>query len=523
MQEKIDTKIDTKIDSTKQIRYGAIMSYIAIFFNIATGLIYTPWMVQQIGQSEYGLYSLAVTLISFFTIDFGLGEAVSRFLSKYNAENNEKKKKDFLGITFKIYIFIDIFIFIFLLAIIIFADVIYAELTSMELMKFRIVFCIAALYSVASFPFMPLNGILISNERFSFQKLADLMNKIITVITMVIVLLLGYKLYSLVIVNAISGIITIVLKLIYIYKNNLIEINFKIKDNELLKEILNFSVWTAVIAIAQRFILNITPTVLGALAGSIQISLFSVAMTIEGYIWTFANALNGLFLPKVTKMTVKNDNSVEIENLMIKVGRIQLFLVGLLIVGFLTMGKEFMALWMGENFLDSYYVAVLLIMPCIITLTQQIGNTALVALNEMKFRALGHIATAVISFVLSTLFSQKYGAIGSSLAIFLGNIIGQVIGMNIVYYKILRINLVRFFKECHLKMIIPLTVTICIGLLLQYLFPSVSLISFTIKVLAISIIYLVLMWNFALNKYEKGLFGDLFNKIFELVRRKTNV
>jgi len=66
---------------------------------------------------------------------------------------------------------------------------------------------------------------------------------------------------------------------------------------------------------------------------------------------------------------------------MIKVGRIQLMLVGLLIIGFIIMGKEFMILWMGESFSVSYYVTILLILPCIITLTQDIANTTLVALN----------------------------------------------------------------------------------------------------------------------------------------------
>jgi len=514
---------NSEVVSSKQIKQGAIMSYVAIFFNIAAGLIYTPWMVRQIGQSDYGLYSLALTLISFFTIDFGLGEAVSRFLSKYNAENDNSKKKDFLGITFKIYIIIDLVIFLVLVVAFIFADVIYAELTSAELLKFRVVFCIAALYSMASFPFMPLNGILISNERFVFQKFADFINKILTVVTMVVVLLLGYRLYSLVIVNAITGTITIVFKLWYIYKNRLMKINFKSKDKILIREIFSFSIWTGIIAVAQRFVLNITPTVLAAFAGSIQISLFSIAMTMEGYTWTFANALNGLFLPKVTRMIIKNDNPNEVENFMIRVGRIQLVLVGLLIVGFLTMGKEFMLLWMGGNFSDSYYVTLLLIAPCIITLTQQIGNTALVAVNEIKYRAFCSCTVASISIILSILFSQRWGAIGAGFAILIGNIIGLIIGMNLVYYNVLKINIFHFFRECHIKMCIPLLITSCIGLLLQYTFPVENLFLFMIKSCIFGLIYLLIMWILALNKYEKNLFIEIVEKAFQLCRRNINV
>jgi len=198
---------------SRQIKYGALMSYTAVFTNIIAGILFTPWMIRQIGQADYGLYALALSVIVFFTIDFGLGESVSRFLSKYNAENQVEKKKDFLGVTFKLYIVIYIIIFIALLTVFLLADTIYSELTPDELEKFKIVFIIAALYAVSSFPFQPLNGILISHERFVFLKAMDLFHRLLTVITMIVVLLLGFRLYGLVIVNALTGCIVIIQKI----------------------------------------------------------------------------------------------------------------------------------------------------------------------------------------------------------------------------------------------------------------------------------------------------------------------
>jgi O-antigen/teichoic acid export membrane protein len=504
--------MDANLNSNRQIKLGAVMSYAAIIFNIVAGLLYTPWMIHKIGQSEYGLYTLAISVIGFFTIDFGLGEAVSRFMSRYNVEGNKEKASDFLGITFKLYVVIDILIIVFLLIFFIFIDNIYKELTPIELYQFKIVFSIAALYSITAFPFMPLNGILISNEKFVFLKLADLLHKVFTVTTMVIILVLGYKLYALVTVNAVTGLLLIAFKLSFIQKSKLISVNFKANDKGILRSIFSYSVWTTIIVTSQRFIMNITPTVLGAFAGSVQISLFAIAMAIEGYVWTFANALNGLFLPKVSRITLDNKNPVEVENLMIKVGRIQLVMTGLLIVGFLTMGKEFMILWLGENFKDSYYIAMLLIGTGIITLTQQIGNTALIALNEIKYRAFCALIAAGISFTLSIFLSQIYGALGSGIAIFTGGLIGYVIGMNIVYYKVLEINVFRFFKECHFKMAIPLTLTCIAGYAMQYYWPVESLGIFLIKACLLACIYLVLMWFAAFNQFEKGLFMEVFQK-----------
>lgn len=499
--------------SSQQIKYGALMSYIAVFVSIIAGILYTPWMIRQIGQAEYGLYALALSVIAFFSIDFGLGESVSRFLSKYNAENQIEKKKDFLGITFKLYIIIDIFIVIALISVFLLSDTIYSKLTAGELIKFKVVFLIAAFYAISSFPFLPLNGILISHERFVFLKSMDLLHRILTVSTMIIVLLLGYRLYALVTVNALTGLIIIAFKIHYIFTKKLVQINFFAWDKVVLKELFSFSIWLAIIIFSQRFIFTITTSVLAAFSGTAEIAVFSIAITMEGYVWMIASALNGLFLPKVTNLLLNKNASVEVETLMLKVGRIQLIVVGLLYTCFLTLGKDFVELWMGKDFSSAYPILVLLITPSLITLTQQIANTALMAKNLVKYHCYGVVIMSITSIVLSIILSPKFGAIGAGIAIFIGAIIGGVVVMNFVYARILRINLALFFRECHLKLLSPIVITIVIGFLVELYFPLSGWIAFLIKATIVTLSYSVLIWKLGLNNYEKSLFIALFMKV----------
>lgn len=107
--------------SNKQIKTAAIISYISIVFNIITGLIYTPWMVNSIGKSDYGLYVLVSSFLIYFTIDFGLGQAIARFLAKYRAENNEQKVNQLLSITTKIYLLISLIMLIALVVVFFFS------------------------------------------------------------------------------------------------------------------------------------------------------------------------------------------------------------------------------------------------------------------------------------------------------------------------------------------------------------------------------------------------------------------
>ena len=142
-----------KMVKLDQIKMGALVSYFALGFNIITGLVYTPWMVQKIGQSQYGLYTLSTSLISIFMLDFGLGSAVSRFISKYRAEGNQQAANDIIGIIYKLYIAIDMVIFAVLTVVYFFVGVIYKSLTPSELETFKTLYLLVAGFNLISFPF----------------------------------------------------------------------------------------------------------------------------------------------------------------------------------------------------------------------------------------------------------------------------------------------------------------------------------------------------------------------------------
>ena len=65
------------MDSSSQIKTGAILSYISIGINVLSGLIYTPWMIHSIGKEDYGLFTLALSVISLLVFDFGLSSVIT--------------------------------------------------------------------------------------------------------------------------------------------------------------------------------------------------------------------------------------------------------------------------------------------------------------------------------------------------------------------------------------------------------------------------------------------------------------
>lgn len=490
------------INSNKQIKLGAIFSYVAIAFNIIAGLIYTPWMINKIGQSDYGLYTLAHSLITLFLVDFGLGQAVSRYVSKYRAEENEEKVNDFLGLIYKLYFIIDAVILVVLTVVFLLIDTIYVKLTPVELEKFKIVYIISASFAVFNFPFVTLNGVLTSYEKFVPLKLADLLCRVITIVATVVALLLGGGLYELVAVHAVAGIITVAFKFISVKFYTPIKVNFKFADKGMLRDVWGFSIWVTITLLAQRLIFNITPTILGVVASTSAIAVFGVITIIEGYTYTITSAINGMFLPKISRIYASDGSAGNMTPLLLSVGKFQYALNSIIIVGFAVVGQTFIKLWMGTAYMDAYWGILLVILPGLFFNSLQIGNTAMVVQKKVYLQAYIALISGGINVILSFVFSYFWGVIGASLSIFVAYMF-RAVATNIVCYKKLGLDIPKFAKECYFRMSIPLVLTLFVGMLLNYVISGGGWIVLIAKGMLIVLIYLLAMFFIGLNKDEK--------------------
>ena len=491
------------MNPSKQIKLGALISYFAIAFNIIAGLIYTPWMIGQIGKSDYGLYTLANSLITLFLVDFGLGSAVSRYVSKYRAEGDEEKVNNFLGLIYKLYLIIDAVIFVALFAVFFLIDSIYVNLTPAEIEKFKIVYVISASYAVFNFPFVTLNGILTSYEKFVPLKIVDLLNKVLTISLTVAALYMGWGLYALVAAHAAAGVVVVIIKLICIKASTNVKANFRFSDRSLYKDIFGFSIWVTVSLLAQRLIFNITPSILGIVSNTAAIAVFGIITTIEGYTFTITNAINGMFMPKIARIYAGTDSDTNITPLLLRVGKFQYALNGLIVCGFAAVGQLFIKLWMGPDFVDAYWGILLVTVPGLFYNSLQIGNTALVVQKKVHIQAIISLISGVINIALSFPLSKHFGVLGASLSIFIAYMF-RSIATNIVCYKKLSLDIPRFVKECYVRMSIPMALSLACGLGINMLIADGGWFTLVLKGGIVATIYLVFTFILGLTRDERA-------------------
>lgn len=498
---------------SKQLKWGALLSYFSIFINIAAGLLYTPWMEDMIGQADFGLYTIANSLITLFLVDFGLSSATSRYIAKYRAEGRQDKIDNLLGIIYKLYMLITAVIFVVLLVIYFLLDVIYAKLTPEEMERFRIVYIISATFAVVNFPFVTFTGILNAYEKFIPLKLADAVYRILLVGITIVALLMGYGLFALVTVHAVVGLLMIVYKWIVIKKTVPVKVNFAYHERSLYKDIFGFSLWVTVAALAQRLVFNITPTILGSLSGSAAAAVFGIVVAIEGYAYTFTSAINGMFMPKISRIYEQDQAEQKLMPLMLSVGKFQFALNGLIVAGFAVVGRSFITLWMGPEYLDAYWGILLVLIPGLFFNSLQIANTALVVQKKVKLQALVTVATGVISVSASLLLSPWLGVIGACIAIFVAYTLRSV-AFNLIYHHSLKLDIPFFIRNCYLRMGIPVVLTTVSGLALHLFWPDGGWLTLVLKGGTVMVLYLLFTGLIGFNKQERNeLLGKLFSKI----------
>lgn len=494
--------------TSRQLKTGALLSYAGVAFTALAGLLYTPWMISCIGAGNYGLYTLALSVINLFLMDFGLGEAVSRFLSKFRAEDDEQAAADFLGITYRFYFVLDAIILAVLIALFFFLDVIFARLEPTELETFKILYCIVSCYSIISFPFLSFNGILTANEQFISLNGCNLLQKIIAVGLIIIALVAGYGVFELVTINAVTGLFFLFVKFLIIKRTTSTRPCFHAWNKNLAREVVDFSGWTTVIYISARFVFVIMPSILAAVSSTWEVALFGLASSLEGYVFTVANALGGMFMPKVSRILAHERNPEVLQSLIEQVGRIEVSIIGLLFVGFVGSGKLFVTCWMGSEYLLLYPCAILLILPSLVELPQTVANTAITAMAALKHKAIVYALMATTNVILGVVLSMRFGAIGACASICLAYFV-RTAGMNVLYVRKLNFKIGHFFKDNYMRWIGPAAVTLACAFGFSLLENPQGWFGFIQLATLIVCVYTLLLYLLYLQPEDRALIADV--------------
>ena len=505
-----------------QLKIGAIMSYINMAVGTLIPMFYTPIMLDMLGQSDYGLFRLAGTVTSYLSLlSFGIGSAVVRYLIMYREKYDSDGEAKMFGLFNIIFGVISVVVLIVGLILGFNINLFYGDSLQLEeLNQLRLMVILLAINTAVGVTSTVYTSCVICHERFLFLQLINILTTVATPIINLVALFMGFKSVGLVISTLLLTILTRIIYTIYVRCSIKIKPKYKDMPTNLIKELIVFSFWVFISNIVNQLYAATDTMIIGAVPAlaTIGVAIYNVGSTFNSMMLSFATGVSNVITPRINTMVFSGSNTTELTDILIKVGRLQTYIVTIISSGFIAFGKQFINLWAGPEYMEAYYVALFTMIPSCIPLMQAVALNIVIAQNKHKFRAIVYLCIAIVNVLGTILVISNYGIVGAAVVSGIAFIIGQGFIMNWYYWKKIKLDIPKFWLSV-LKIIL-LGVVLCAITLL--IIKNIVIDSWGIMLVCIivyTLIFCVLQWCLAMNDYEKSLFVSPLKKIYRKIKK----
>ncbi len=490
--------------NSDRLKNGVLSTYTTYVIQFVVGMIFTPVLIKSLGQSNYGVYQIAMSVVAYITIlNFGIPHTYMRFFAVEKSKGVSNKIKQLNATYLLVMGIIALIICIVGFAV---ASVIN-KLLGVNLSQEELVLCknaiillsINAAITILSSAF---EAYFLAFERFSLNKIVNCCQYVGTSLVSLLALKKGYGLYSLIAITITVTLIKLVFTACYSVKKLDMKVSFSGFDSNLMKKMLIYSSFLFVNLVADQMNWSVDRLLLGVMSGSESAAVYGVSSQIHSMYMQLMIAISAVFITRINNMVAQKADNAELSDLFINVGKIQFVLAGLINIGFAFFGKHFIALWAGEGYENSYWVCIILMVSSTVLYIQNVGTEIQRAKNKHKQRALLYIGMCILNFVLSIVLINKYNEIGAALGTAVSVVIGDGIIMNVYYKKKMGLDICRFWKEM-LKISIAFVPAIAFGLIFAFFNKNETLWECIPYMVVMVCIYLLTCFFVVLNKVQR--------------------
>ncbi|MDR3050121.1 MAG: oligosaccharide flippase family protein [Oscillospiraceae bacterium] len=510
----------------REYRLGATLSYINTALSIALGLLVTPMLWRALKGTQYELYQLIGSFVGYIAVlDFGLGSAVIRYVAKYRAEGDTLGMQRFLGMVLPLYAAIGVLIAALGWVCYHNLGAIFPRMTAEELALSKRLFVLVICNVSCALLTQALPAILHGCERFVVTRGVTILRQVLRPVVLYVLMRRGTDAVQVVLLDTALNLMTIAVHALFVFGVLKVRVRFQGFDKRLLRELFGYSIFIFVGVVANMLYWQVDAFIVGRMWLS-RVAITTTAGLIAQYFIDLSGALGGMLMPRAVQIVTEGGDRAALTDLMIRVGRLQWMLLGVIPVGFAVCGHNFLTLWAGEKLgsqgVDQCYTIVLMLMLALmIPLIEGTGITILQAMNRHAFRALMLLGISVLNVALTVYLVRLYGPVGAAVGTALSLLVGNAGIINWYYHRRIGLDIPRFFRQA-LRGTLPALLVSGAVSALTLLLPGQGWAMLAARVVLIVIIHTGCMWLMGANAEEKNLALSMLRSVTGRLQRRRN-
>ena len=257
---------------------GIILSYIGQAIKILVNLIYTPVMLRLLGQSEYGLYQLVFSVVSYLSLlSLGFGSSYLRFYSRYKVKDDTDEIARLNGMFMTIFTTISVIcIFCGILMIANIQQIFGTGLSYSEYKTARVLMALMVFNLALTFPNSVFNCAITAHEKYIFQKSLVILENICSPFLSIPLLIMGYGSIGMVLVTTILTVAIFISNIYFCLKKINMRFIFKGFQFSLLKEMWIFTFFIFLNQIIDQINWSVDKFLLGRFRGTVAVAVYGI-------------------------------------------------------------------------------------------------------------------------------------------------------------------------------------------------------------------------------------------------------
>lgn len=462
-----------------------------------------PFIIHRVGEAAYGIWALTISLTGYMGIlNLGLRPAINKYIAKYNALGQKEKMRDIVQASLFCYLICGAIVMILSGVTAFFVNDLFNIPVEYKHAVPILILLVGLQVSIGLVAVI-YGGVISGLQRYD-------MNNAIEIFVMLsrTAIIVGFlnrypNIYTIAAAHFSMTIIGYIITMII--GGNISGIKhikiIKFPNKEILYTIFSFSLITFVIGIIGRIMTYLDSVIIASVLTTTAVTYYTVGSRLVKYTKDLIEVLMNVLAPATSEMEAQQDKNI---------GKLYLYstkicsLISLPILSFLIiMGDQFLYLWIGSRYPDSYRVMLILSIGGIILFPQLSANPILYGLARHKIIMWLSIIEGCISVTVSLILCKYYGVIGVAIGLaFPKALLGGVM-YPIYLSRIIHVSLWDLSVKSYLRSVMASIPIVCALVGFSYFIKIDSWLIFTAQLMTCALIHLASSWIIGLSVEER--------------------
>jgi len=430
-------QINIENKSIQRIAQGSYFVFWGIFLNLLIGFIIRVIFVRFTTQDEYGVYSIAITIIGIFTTisTLGLGDGSTRYIAYFRGKNENQNVQDTIISS----------IIIGLITSILFMGISYSssEIIATKIFNSQEISLILKVTSI-TIPFIVLTNIIVAIFRgFEIAKINvyinNILKNVVYLFLLITVIFIKLSFVEMVYAYVMSIIITGIITVVYLVKKLPFEVKWReIRVNHITRELLLNSIPLLAVGILLSIMSWTDTLMLGYFKTPDIVGAYNAAYPIAHLLSIVVSSIGFLYVPIISQLYSKNQ--IKELNIISGTSTKWCFMLTLPIFFVIFIFPDFILnLFFGSRYIGVGGTLQILAFGCLLDSYFGFNYYTLLSVGKSSLIMYCSLFSASLNIILNFILIPQYGIIGASVASVMSFALIEVY-MTIKLYTSLRVH-----------------------------------------------------------------------------------